>query len=141
MNERYGYSAQRGGPRNDQSNRIDSRKLIEIRNLLDTDKVKFLKEIENFAKLKITSSQLRNLYDPLVDMNFKNNSEVEQRLLKLRIMLEYAYKRKTIKDDNFYNCMKEVIEDTIQNSRDQKIVGNFLQMFESIIAYSKEKER
>lgn len=116
----------------------NNKKLIEIRDLLSNNKLKFLEEIENFTKnINITSNQLRNLYDIVVNMNIEDSKDVEKKLLKLRITLEYAYRRETIKDNNFYYCMKEAIEDTLQNSKDLNKVNNFLQMFESIVAYSK----
>jgi CRISPR type III-A-associated protein Csm2 len=136
--DRFGLEGREKFDINKRNEEIDNKKLIKIRDLLESDKLQFLKEIEEFTKnINITQNQLRNLYDIIVDLNIENTDEIDKKLLKLRIVLEYAYKRSSIKDKNFYLCMKEVIEDTLKNKNNKSKVNNFLQMFESIISYSK----
>jgi CRISPR type III-A-associated protein Csm2 len=140
--DRFGIGGREKFDINKRNEEIDDKKLVKIRDLLESDKLQFLKEIEEFTRnINITQNQLRNLYDIIVDLNIENTDEIDKKLLKLRILLEYAHKRSSIKDKIFYLCMKEVIEDTLKNKNNKNKVNNFLQMFESIIAYSKEERR
>ncbi len=124
-----------------QDKSINKNAFIELKNLLKEDKKKFFEKIEEIRKtcLKdITQSQLRNLYDIVVDIDINDPKLVENKLWKLRVMLEYAHRkdRKKVTDD-FYEPMKALIEETIKNVNDKKDVETFILLFEALIAYSK----
>jgi CRISPR type III-A-associated protein Csm2 len=116
---------------------------IELKRLLKEDKKKFFEKIEEIRDtcLKdITQSQLRNLYDIVVDMDVNDPKLVENKLWKLRIMLEYAHRKDRTKvRDEFYCPMRKLIEETIENVKDKKDVESFILLFEALIAYSKLK--
>jgi CRISPR type III-A-associated protein Csm2 len=124
-----------------QDKNINENAFIELKSLLKEDKKKFFEKIEEIRDtcLKdITQSQLRNLYDIVVDIDVNDPKLVENKLWKLRIMLEYAHRkdRKKVTDD-FYKPMKALIEETIKNVNDKKDVESFILLFEALIAYSK----
>ena len=128
-----------GRERNENGGPIDDLFFVKLRDWLSNDKPKFLEEIEkNKDYFSVSSSQLRNIYDIVVDMNTENSSDVQKKLLKARIILEYAHKRGLLgQEKHFYNAMKTVMEDTLKSGNRQK-VENFLQLFEAIIAYAKK---
>lgn len=102
--------------------------------------LEFLSDIENFSRQSgVTPNQLRNLYDIVVGIESKNKDDARQKLAKLRIMLEYAWNRKTIKP-NFYLPVKALIED-IMHSADEKRLEDFKETMEAIVAYSKNREK
>ena len=130
------------GSSRSESSSSGCKELISIMDLLGSNNKEFLKRVEKFTEnLEVTTNQLRNLYDIIVDMDCENKDDVNQRLLKLRILLEYSHRRELLgkKNNSFYICMKELIEDMLdEQKRDQKKVEKFLQLFEAIIAYTKK---
>lgn len=111
--------------------------LMIVLKKLDSDKIGFLGDVEIFtAECRITQSQLRNLYDIIVSIEPSEKEESRKKLVKARIMLEYAMKRNQI-PSHFYSPVKCLIEDLLKSS-DSKRLDDFRQLMEAIVAYSKK---
>lgn len=98
----------------------------------------FLKEADRFAKNSgITTNQLRDLYDLILDLKQNGNDLPKRQIAKILIKLEYAFRRRNIPND-FYYGIKPVLEALLRNSDDKSKITNFVDFMEAVVAYSKK---
>ncbi|MEM1988966.1 MAG: type III-A CRISPR-associated protein Csm2 [Candidatus Woesearchaeota archaeon] len=113
-------------------------------NFLNGKEVDYLNYFSSLEKKvnswNVTKNQIRKLYDIVVD--FKDNgqkSDIVKALYRLRIQLEYSYRRKVIKKEDFYKFMKEMIELVLKDNQEiEKKFQRFMNIFEGIVAFSKD---
>lgn len=96
----------------------------------------FLQELNNFCT--VTSSQLRNLYEIIQGISKLDKKEQLAKIIKLRIMIEYAIKKGNIKDDSFSKTLVLIIDNLIKKITDENAIKNFEEFMESIIAFAKK---
>ena len=128
-----------------QRNEISVSERLDVGLILDSGMEKtedFIKEAENFASdPKITTNQLRDLYDLVIILRDIPADSAKRQIAKILIKLEYAYRRQSIKSQEFYNKFKHLLETLLKSSDDKKKVRNFIDFMEAVVAYSKDKNR
>lgn len=81
---------------------------------------------------KISSSQIRSIYDQVQRLPDRYDEEVKRRLQLLRPKLAYARGRHEQLAD-----FQEVFDELIQKVKDERQLGNFKKFFEAVVAYHK----
>jgi len=109
------------------------------------DPIEFIKTLYSRHGIEgISSSKLRKFYNLIVgiDLDKDNLEKIRNALLKFRILLEYDYNRdKRIR--NFHTAMSTYLDTVllpISNEEELRTkIKEFRDVFEAIIAYSKNK--
>ncbi len=113
---------------------IDVNKILESR---EEDMKTILQYAEDVGKSGPSTSQLRNLYEPIKKLS--SSQRPRKDVAKIILMLEYANKRNALNSKEFYLNMKKLLDQLLERAEDEKKRQNFTDFMEAVIAYSPKK--
>src|SRR3989344_5048778 len=93
----------------------------------------FTEEVINPKNSKISTNQLRDLYELILTLKEKDCENPKRQIAKILIKLEYAYRRGNL-NSNFYEELKNLLENLLRQPESTKI-KNFVDFMEAVVAY------
>ena len=131
------HNRQRWSDNKNRGEKLDNSELIEYAlNKGPSAGNEWIDKVKKIANVyKISSSQLRNLYDIVVELDPNEETENKKKLVKLRIMIAYAKNRKNI-DLRFADNLDSIVKKILEDAKPEKI-EKFKQFMEALVAFSK----
>lgn len=140
----------RGGYSNNRDTKVDYSQYLKeqdffknsktwVKEGANQDLINFTEKVgSKLENLKLTTSQFRNVYGELkrIQMSGFNTHKSDFFLLQPKVAYAYARATKDRKGDGM-DLFKNIFDELCQHVQNEKDYGNFVAIFEALIAYHK----